>query len=938
MDADRFDALAKALATRRRLLGALAGAAGGLIARGGTRSAAIHLYCGVACADTINNCSFPDDGCGTCCGDVCVDPTKDPNNCGPCGNVCPNGGACVNAVCQVTCAAGQTLCGDACVDLAHDPHNCLACGVACGATEACCANGCLDISGDAANCGDCGVACDNGFSCCTGACWDLAHDANHCGGCDVVCANGQNCADGQCLGQCPNGQTACPNGCADLGSDAANCGSCGNACAAGATCQNGTCVAPPACPAPRILCGDACVDAANDANNCGGCGVVCGPAQFCGRSACRDRCPGQLLCGEVCVNAQIDGQNCGACGNACPSGQACQRGSCVTACRGAQTVCNGGCVDLQTDLKNCGACGVVCPTGWTCQKGVCFLHRSVSGSVVTRRRFSPAFCQVSARPYESVAALMTGHVVPSSITPTPFPITPTPTPTPEGTPIIQSGVTPVPGNPITWPAIRSGVKLTPKPASDVLRAAIENTVGQISACANAGDPARQTALMTDAMAARFLTDRGLTGAALKTAFTTPAVALPDASWEEISEITHVLDLGHGVASAVISHPAPVDGLSPWSEEQVYKQIAGEWRLDTKAVMKRPNDPGAIVLRGWDCLLNMTRETFESDLCTPSVFDEPWALTLSSTDGKTTRWLAVPDASFPEDGVAIWEKLPPGDYILDLVGMRKIGPPVVAFGAEPVNDDPLSFRIVLGGRNPYVTIDVYKLPTTASQVSTELARRLVRAYRCPTCPPCHVCDLGRGICAYTCPQCSTCKTYLNPTLGETFSTCENGCTANQGICRHDRCCQGRGHACAADADCCNGICYKGACSCVGLDSACSEDADCCQTDAFSTVRCADTVVCHVVQPLGHACSNDLDCYPGQCFKGTCHCCATPCETGSVNSAGLCCEYPRVPLCQPDSSLGKGFVRCCAPGIDCAGDPNGPPANAPGYVQGTPVICT
>ncbi|MGI8476164.1 MAG: hypothetical protein ACR2OO_07340, partial [Thermomicrobiales bacterium] len=220
------------------------------------------------------------------------------------------------------------------------------------------------------------------------------------------------------------------------------------------------------------------------------------------------------------------------------------------------------------------------------------------------------------------------------------------------------------------------------------------------------------------------------------------------------------------------------------------------------------------------------------------------------------------------------------------------------------------------------------------------------YFCPTCPPCHVCDFARAMCVYTCPQCSTCATRMVQTTGETISVCENGCTPDQGVCRHDRCCRPLGASCAHGEQCCNGYCTHGICSCIGPNGACDEDRDCCQTSAFSNVRCAD-VICHDTKPLGSICSSttwngaNLDCFPGQCFDGTCRCCATPCEVGNVHSAGLCCEYPRVPLCQPDSDLGKGFVRCCTPGLDCVGDPTGPPAApagaAPKYDQGIPKLC-
>jgi hypothetical protein len=100
--------------------------------------------CGTACVpDTTVTC-------GTTCG---VDTTRDPNNCGSCGNVCtPPAGAlastCVDSQCVFECSAKQsTICGGACVATSVDPNNCGACGNACAAGEVCVQPGqCVDPS------------------------------------------------------------------------------------------------------------------------------------------------------------------------------------------------------------------------------------------------------------------------------------------------------------------------------------------------------------------------------------------------------------------------------------------------------------------------------------------------------------------------------------------------------------------------------------------------------------------------------------------------------------------------------------------------------------------------------------------------------------------------------------------------------------------------
>ena len=68
-----------------------------------------------------------DEDCGlglSCCGARCANPSYDPDNCGGCGNVCPNhrrfcnAGACEGIPCEdVSCIGIQYCCGVHCCDM-----------------------------------------------------------------------------------------------------------------------------------------------------------------------------------------------------------------------------------------------------------------------------------------------------------------------------------------------------------------------------------------------------------------------------------------------------------------------------------------------------------------------------------------------------------------------------------------------------------------------------------------------------------------------------------------------------------------------------------------------------------------------------------------------------------------------------------------------------
>lgn len=255
--------------------------------------------CQPACPSGIFDCNgLVDDGCESIV-------STDPDNCGTCGNVCPelvNGiRACVGGKCNDECLSPKTWCSPSCVDILTDNSNCGACGNQCPYVEApwgmtsTCANGqcgtlkCLalyddcnhdlsdgcetSLSSDTQNCGACGntcapgqictirqekgttpvCACDPGETLCDGySCADLLTDLDNCGACDNRCprvAHGEAaCQNGYCTSACSTGWGDCDgdptNGCeTDLSRNTRHCGACGNACdnGAGQPCIDGQC-------------------------------------------------------------------------------------------------------------------------------------------------------------------------------------------------------------------------------------------------------------------------------------------------------------------------------------------------------------------------------------------------------------------------------------------------------------------------------------------------------------------------------------------------------------------------------------------------------------------------------------------------------------------------------------------------------------------------
>jgi hypothetical protein len=132
----------------------------------------------------------------TDCGGVCLDLQTDVNNCGACGNVCPEGQpgfvrGCAEGNCffmrERACAEGLSSCNGVCVDRQTDPANCGLCGNACATGEVCFGGQCAREH-----------RCDAGLTNCNDVCVDLLVDPANCGACGHICATGEICFGGQC--------------------------------------------------------------------------------------------------------------------------------------------------------------------------------------------------------------------------------------------------------------------------------------------------------------------------------------------------------------------------------------------------------------------------------------------------------------------------------------------------------------------------------------------------------------------------------------------------------------------------------------------------------------------------------------------------------------------------------------------------------------------
>jgi hypothetical protein len=365
--------------------------------------------CQITCGQGFDDCdNNRDNGCEK-------DVSRDVNNCGECGEVCPAAAGstpyCKNNACgQTTCPAGFGDCngepddgpnGNGCeVDLRIDPLNCNTCGNLCVANNATttCANRVCQID-----------ECVTGFDNCSGGYADgcetnINTSTAHCGGCGQGCtiANGTpkcdagDCAINSCSGTFRDCDSNPGNGCeVNTASNTKNCGGCGamgSDCStkyanATSTCSMSACSAPICNPSYGDCTGglaDGCETDTRSANShCGGCGMACLQATMganvstnnCVMSQCDPKCVGSF---DTCDGNKFNGceadtdsdeANCGDCGIGCSTLPAahvtsndCVGGACDPECSGTYDDCDtsraNGCeTNTDTSKTHCGGCG-----------------------------------------------------------------------------------------------------------------------------------------------------------------------------------------------------------------------------------------------------------------------------------------------------------------------------------------------------------------------------------------------------------------------------------------------------------------------------------------------------------------------------------------------------------------------------------------------------
>ena len=350
------------------------------------------------CTASTLTCDDSHDDCDGNIANGCeVSLMTDNNNCGECGNKCPDGQLCSNGECNINCAIGFTECNGKCLNFT-DLHlsECDTCASnycdidnnkinGCEATldslnATKCAVDSLECMENHANCDkDITNGCEvdttisNRYCGAKGTCSEVSQTSENYQG--ENCEKGYVCSGSSCGLSCQGGLTNCDGTCVDTDTSNAHCGGCSTptdsrACAKGEVCSNGSCSL--SCQDGLTNCNGICVDTKTSNTHCGGCSTptdsrACAKGEVCYNGSCSLSCQDGLTnCGGTCVDTKTDNAHCGRCNNICKNGEKCSSSSCVISCPGSQKDCNNTCIETvagkPASLEHCGACNSPCST------------------------------------------------------------------------------------------------------------------------------------------------------------------------------------------------------------------------------------------------------------------------------------------------------------------------------------------------------------------------------------------------------------------------------------------------------------------------------------------------------------------------------------------------------------------------------------------------
>ena len=195
---------------------------------------------------------------------------------------------------QQTSAPSQLVfCNGRFTNLMTDSQNCGSCGNRCPNLNVCCRGTCFDFWYDANNCGGCGQVCPELTICCRGTCTYYLNDTRNCGWCDHRCGEREVCCSGNCRDQDDVGDWIMCN--TDLGGIVAA------AIAIPLVTDEDTedvpdwvvpCTNATPCPQPWMTCcSDRCRNLNTSVENCGSCGYVCPASPYCSGGTCTNLSP-----------------------------------------------------------------------------------------------------------------------------------------------------------------------------------------------------------------------------------------------------------------------------------------------------------------------------------------------------------------------------------------------------------------------------------------------------------------------------------------------------------------------------------------------------------------------------------------------------------------------------------------------------------------------